>query len=78
MPKRNKGTMSNVDFMFQQAQKDLSAATYCRYCGIDINQPSRKQSETNWRQDLDWEMKYKAHVTCHREHTLKERGIIRR
>ena len=76
MAKRGKpyAGSSFSDVMLQQANKMAGSAVYCRYCGLDVKQPSSKQPEVNWSRDLQWEEQYHAHVSCHQLHIAKERG----
>ena len=70
------GGMSYNQIMMQQAVKMVSEPRYCRYCGLDVNAPSKNQPETEWNQNLEWEQKYQAHLRCHQQHIAKERGMM--
>lgn len=71
----NKNQWSNMNFqqiMMQQANQKLNTPVYCRYCGHDINQPSRKSSfnatgSNTGNYASDWELENNAHSSCYQK-----------
>jgi hypothetical protein len=62
--------MSFHQIMMQQAAKAAEAPVYCRYCGLNVKEPtanSPKGSNGAWMRYLDWEIENQAHVKCYQE-----------
>ena len=68
--------LSYNQILMQQATQIASQPKYCRYCGLDVKQPSKNQPEVEWNQNLAWEEQYQAHVRCHQQHIARERGLM--
>jgi hypothetical protein len=54
----------------QQAARSLNAPVYCRYCGLNVKEPTSKSPRGNngaWMNSLDWEIRNEAHVSCAQE-----------
>lgn len=78
MAKKNNGFagMSFEQVMIQQAQKSVDSPVYCRYCGLNIKEPTKNSprgSNGAWAQHLDWEVPNKAHASCARSAVMGRR-----
>jgi hypothetical protein len=75
MARRNNGGFAGMSFekiMIQQAFKSFNSPVYCRYCGMDIKQPTRNSMRfetgpgtASWYNE--WEIENEAHIKCHQE-----------
>ncbi|MGV7000362.1 hypothetical protein ACWA2C_16875 [Priestia megaterium] len=71
--KNNWSNMNFTQIMLQQAGKKLSTPIYCRYCGKDLNQPTKESrfnatGNNTGNYANEWETRNHAHTSCYQQH----------